>query len=73
MANARNYKRKNIAVWGIVLGEDFAVSENDAQVINYSAKSGIIRIAKKDISYDTLAEETSYWNNFNQESGESKE
>ena len=47
---------KGIAVWGIVLGEDFAVSENDAQVINYSAKSGIIRIAKKDISYDTLAE-----------------
>jgi hypothetical protein len=47
---------KGISVWGIVLGEDFAVSENDAQVINYSAQSGIVRIAKKDISYETLAE-----------------
>jgi len=45
---------KGIAVWGISIGEDFAISENPFRMVEETSEVGLFEFAGKTISYDGL-------------------
>ena len=49
-------KLKGLAVWGVSMGEDFAMAEQPVQILPKTADSGVLKLGGNDIVYNSLAE-----------------